>query len=86
MTTISYETPEHNGKITWAANECFAELNGKTFSLNAMEATSVAKLEDLSFNAKLLLSAVAGAIIQRLLDQGISPNIIFDQGKFTVQI
>lgn len=85
MTTISYQVNQTTGEITWAASEYFGELAGKSYSLGQMEATEIAKLDDLSLTAKLLLSAVAGAIIQHLLDQGVPAPEIFQNGTFTVK-
>lgn len=84
MTTIHYQVGTHTGKITWTASEYFGELTGKTYSLGQMEATQIAPLAELSLTAKLLLSAVAGAIIQHLLDQGIPATEIFQTGTFTI--
>jgi hypothetical protein len=84
MATIEYQVGSHKGTIVWVANEHFGELIGKTYSLGKMEATQIELLTDLSFTAKLLLSAVAGAIIQRLLDQGIPAAEVFAKGTFTV--
>ena len=84
MTTIYYQVQERTGNIVWATSEYFGELINNTYSLGKMEATEIAKMPDLSLNAKLLLSAVAGAIIQHLLDQGISANLIFEQGTFNI--
>lgn len=85
MTTINYHVGATTGKITWAASEYFGELANKTYSLGQMEATAIEQLPDLSFTAKLLLSAVAGALIQHLLDQGLSADVIFREGAFTIQ-
>ena len=85
MNIIHYQVGTHSGKITWAASEYFGELTDKTFSLGQMEATQIASLPSLSLTAKLLLSAVAGAIIQRLLDQNIPPSDIFEIGTFTIK-
>ena len=84
MATIEYQVGSHKGTIVWAANEHFGELIGKTYSLGKMEATQIELLTDLSFTVKLLLSAVAGAIIQHLLDQGVSAAEVFARGTFTV--
>jgi len=84
MNKITYQVNSISGEIVWAASEYFGELAGKTYSLGAMEATDLAKLDDLSLTAKLLLSAVAGAIIQHLLDQNIPASDIFANGTFTV--
>lgn len=84
MTTIHYQVGTHIGEITWAASEYFGELAGKTYSLGQMEATQIVPLPDLSLTAKLLLSAVAGALIQHLLDQGVTATEIFQTGTFTI--
>ncbi len=84
MTTIKYHTTSTSGQITWAASEYFGKLAGQTYSLGQMEATRIAPLPNLSLTAKLLLSAVAGAIIQHLLDQDIPAEEIFSTGQFTI--
>ena len=84
MTTIKYQVGAQKGMITWAASEYFGELTGKTYALGEMEATQIEPIADLSITAKLLLSAVAGAIIQHLLDQGIPAAEIFEKGTFTI--
>jgi len=86
MTIITYHTTSASGQITWAASEHFGELAGHTYSLGEMEATAIAPLPNLSLTAKLLLSAVAGAIIQHLLDQNIPTTEIFSTGKFTIYL
>ena len=84
MTIISYTLGSESGNIAWAASESFDELRGKTYQLGKMEAVEIVKLENLSLTAKILLSAVAGALIQHLLDQGHSPDQISQIGKFTI--
>lgn len=85
MQKITYKVNKASGEIVWAASEYFGELVGRTYSLGKMEATDIAKLDDLSLTAKLLLSAVTGAIIQRLLDQEVSAEEIFSVGEFTIK-
>lgn len=84
MTKIEYSVNDKMGAIYWAASEYFGELEGRRFDLGKMEATEIAKLEDLSLTAKLLLSAVAGAIIQHLLDEGLAAREIFNSGRFWI--
>lgn len=85
MTDINYYIGGKTGKITWAASETFDELRGRIFDLGKMEAIEIEKLDVLSLTAKILLSAMAGAIIQHLLDQGFSPETIFETGSFEVK-
>ena len=85
MTTITYQVCNITGQITWAASEHFDELINTTYSLGKMEATEIAKLNHLSETAKILLSAIAGAIIQHLLDQEITAPEIFANGIFKDQ-
>lgn len=85
MQQITYKVEVNSGEIVWAASEYFGELTGKTYALGKMQAVDIAELDELSLTAKLLLSAVAGAIIQRLLDQGISAREIFSDGEFTIK-
>ena len=72
------------GEIVWAASEYFGELVGQTYSLGEMEAVKIDQMSGLSPVAKLLLSAVAGAIIQHLLDQNIPADQIFTFGTFQI--
>ena len=84
MTEITYTAGNESGTIFWAVAEQFQELEGKTFNLHEMEATQIEKLENLSVTAKILLSAVAGAIIQHLIDKGVPTEQIFSAGTFIV--
>lgn len=54
--------------IEWAAQEDFSELKGKRFNIYDTKAVDIMKLTDLSEVSKILLSAVAGAVIQYLID------------------
>lgn len=85
MVAIEYSVGDKTDSIIWAANEHFGELTDKTYNLGQMEAVEIAKNTDLSITAKILLSAVAGAIIQQLIDQGVPTEEIFGQGKFTIK-
>lgn len=85
MQQITYKVGGKSGEIVWAASEYFGELAGKTYALGKMQAVDIAELDELSLTAKLLLSAVAGAIIQRLLDQGVAAQEIFSDGEFTIE-
>lgn len=85
MTEITYTTSKENGIIHWAASEKFKELENKRFNLGEMEAAQIEKLENLSITAKILLSAVAGAIIQHLIDKGIKIEEISHTGSFIVK-
>ena len=71
-------------KIEWALSEHFEELKGKTFNINEMVAEQIEKNNDLSMTAKILLSAVAGAVIQYLVDKELLFDKIFATGKFIV--
>lgn len=71
-------------KIEWALSEHFEELKGKTFMISKVSAEQIEMINDLSTTAKLLLSAVAGAVIQHLIDKGLAFNVIFNNGKFVV--
>lgn len=84
MTKITYTVDKYNGTIYWVAAEHFKELENKIFSLEQMEAVQIEKLKNLSLTAKILLSAVAGAIIQHLIDKGIETELIFSKGSFVI--
>ena len=79
---ITYEVGKYKGQIIWAASEYFGELVGRNFGLGEMEATQIERLSGLSPTAKLLLSAVAGAIIQRLLDSGVESQTTSPDATF----
>lgn len=85
MTKVSYRVNDAEGTISWAAAEHFSELAEQTFYLGKMKATDIEKMQNISVVAKILLSAVAGAIIQRLLDSNVEAEVIFTDGKFRME-
>lgn len=80
MQKITYTVDKYTGEIYWAASEFFGELSGKKFLLGEIEATKIENSTNLSNVGKILLSAVAGAVIQHLIDQKIDVKLIFKQG------
>ena len=72
-------------QIEWAISEYFDELKGKQFMFNQMAADQIVVINDLSETAKILLSAVAGAAIQYLMDNNCSIESIFKDGYFIVK-
>ena len=72
-------------QIEWAISEYFDELKGKEFKLNEMAADQIMSINDLSETAKILLSAVAGAVIQYLIDKNVDINSVFEKGYFIVK-
>ena len=72
-------------KIEWALSEHFHELKGKEFILNKMAAEQIETIDNLSSIAKILLSAVAGAVIQHLIDSNCPVSEIFEKGYFIVK-
>jgi hypothetical protein len=59
-------------EIGWAVDEDFDELiKYRPISINETTAEKIEALEGLSLRSKILLSAVAGAAIQYLLDSDI---------------
>ena len=72
-------------EIEWAISEYFDELKGMKFMLNEVAADQIQKINNLSEVAKILLSAVAGAVIQHLIDINCPINSIFENGYFIVQ-
>lgn len=75
----------NNYQIEWALSEYFDELKGKEFKLNQMAANQIETIKDLSITAKILLSAVAGAVIQYLLDNNCPVESIFEKGYFIIK-
>ena len=74
-----------NYQIEWALSEHFGELKGKKFMLNKMEADQIVMINNLSETAKILLSAVAGAVIQHLIDNNCQIDNIFENGYFIIK-
>ncbi len=71
-------------QIEWTLSEHFVELKGKKFMCNEVAADQIIKLNDLSEVGKILLSAVAGAVIQHLIDKECPIDNIFKSGYFTI--
>ena len=72
-------------QIEWALSEHFDELKGKKYMMNEVAADQIVNITDLSEVAKLLLSAVAGAAIQYLIDNNCPIDSIFGNGYFVVK-
>ena len=72
-------------EIEWSLSEHFDELKGKKYMLNEMAADQIVMMKDISETAKILLSAVAGAVIQHLLDNNCEVNSIFENGYFIIK-
>ena len=72
-------------EIEWAISEYFDELKGMKFMLNEVAADQIQKINNLSEVAKILLSAVAGAVIQHLIDINCPIDSVFENGYFIVQ-
>ena len=72
-------------QIEWNISEHFDELKERKFMLNEMAADQIVKIDDMSETAKILLSAVAGAVIQYLIDVKINIDSIFENGYFTIK-
>ncbi len=72
-------------QIEWALSEHFDELKGKKFMLNKTAADQIEMINDLSETAKILLSAVAGAAIQHLIDNNCNIDSIFESGYLVIK-
>ena len=72
------------GYITWVADEEFGELLETTFHIGKMKATDIVELEGLSMEAKILLSAIAGALIQHLFETDVNLTEAFETGTFWI--
>ncbi len=72
-------------QIEWALSEHFDELKGMKFMLNEVAADQIVMIDNLSEIAKILLSAVAGAVIQHLIDKNCQIDSIFGNGYFIVK-
>jgi hypothetical protein len=72
-------------QIEWVLSEHFEKLKGMKFMLNEVAADQIIKMNDLSEIAKILLSAVAGAAIQYLMDNNCSIDSIFNNGYLIIK-
>ena len=72
-------------QIEWALSEYFGELKGMKFMLNKMAADQIVTINNLSETAKILLSAVAGAVIQHLIDNNCNIDSVFESGYFVIK-
>ena len=72
-------------QIEWALSEYFGELKGMKFMLNKMAADQIVTINNLSEIAKILLSAVAGAVIQHLIDNNCNIDSVFESGYFVIK-
>ena len=72
-------------QIEWALSEYFGELKGKKYMLNELAADQIVTIDDLSDTAKILLSAVAGAAIQYLMDNNCKIDSIFRNGYLIIK-
>lgn len=72
-------------QIEWSLSEYFGELKGMKFMLNKMAADQIVMINSLSEIAKILLSAVAGAVIQHLIDNNCNIDSIFENGYFVIK-
>lgn len=85
MQVIEIVVENKTYKIEWALSEYFDELKGMKFNLNEVTADQIIKMNNLSETAKILLSAVAGAVIQHLIDENCPIDSIFNTGYFNVK-
>ena len=81
---IKINVNEKEDQIEWALSEYFDELKGMKFMLNSVAADQIINLDNLTETAKILLSAVAGAVIQHLIDNNYPVDSIFEKGYFIV--
>ena len=72
-------------QIEWNLSEYFDELKGMKFMLNKMSADQIVMINNISETAKILLSAVAGAVIQHLIDNNCQIDSIFENGYFIIK-
>lgn len=85
VTKIHYEIPDDkSGFITWISDEEFGELLETTFHIGKMKAADIADMNGVSIEGKILLSAVAGALIQHLIDTNVDLPKAFAGGTFWI--
>lgn len=84
MQIIEIFVEDKTYQIEWAISEYFDELKGMKFNLNEVAADQILRINNLSEIAKILLSAVAGAVIQHLIDINCPIDSIFN-GYFIIK-
>ena len=82
---VEITVDEKQFQIEWVLSEHFNELRGKKFMINEMAADQIVNINNMSETAKILLSAVAGAVIQYLMDNNVNLDSIFGNGFFIVK-
>jgi hypothetical protein len=82
---IKIKVENKDYQIEWALSEYFAELKGMKFMLNNVAADQIVLLDNLSETTKILLSAVAGAAIQHLIDNNCSMDSIINKGYLIIK-
>ena len=85
MQIIEIIVDDKKYEIEWALSEYFDELKEMKFMCNEVAADQIVKIDNLSETAKILLSAVAGAAIQYLIDNNCSIDSIFSNGYFIIK-
>lgn len=85
MQVIEIFVDNEKYQIEWALSEHFGELKGKKYMLNELAADQIITINDLSETAKILLSAVAGAAIQYLMDNNCQIDSIFKNGYLVIK-
>ena len=85
MQVIEIFVDNEKYKIEWALSEHFGELKGKKYMLNELAADQIVTINGLSETAKILLSAVAGAAIQYLMDNKCQIDSIFKNGYLVIK-
>lgn len=85
MQIIEIIVKNNKYQIEWALSEYFDELKGMKFMLNEVAANQIVTIDYLSETAKILLSAVAGATIQYLMDNNCPIDSIFENGYFIIK-
>lgn len=72
-------------QIEWALSEHFDKLKSMKFKFNEVAANQIIKINKLSEIEKILLSGVAGAVIQHLIDKDCPIDKIFKSGYFIIK-
>lgn len=73
------------GSINWEADEDFSEIKGLVFDLSGMTAADIERIKNicLSIRSKILLSGVAGAVWQWVIDH--YPSATVHMIKFVIR-
>ena len=77
--------PVKLGEFLWEVDEDFSEIENIWLKLRKTSAEAIDGLSSLSVRSKILLSAVAGAVFQYLIDNGRYNSSVLKYAEFIIK-